>query len=385
MIRLSSISLLLLLRAFAQEAMEVTGPEASRVSILGYHDFSETLPETEMRIRTAKFRKQMETIQQLGLNVISLQDFTDWKKSGTDIPENSILITIDDGWKSVYTDAFPILREMGYPFTLYLYKNYVDGGGKALTSPMIREMLKEGATIGSHSVSHPFPAEIRRRKAKNAKSYDRFLRIEIGESKRFLESRFKTKATTYAFPGGFTQEEMFPLLEEFGYQFAFTVQPKKVTREMPDLQLPRYMILGTRDRVFELATTFTEGSNPAAMPAGAIAGMFQTTAHPVRPEPGAIVGQRMPEISADLSKATDLDAESLEMRVSGFGQVPAAYDPETSRLSWTVNRKLRHPTCQIYVSWKTNAGESADALRWTFRIDREAAYFIEKPIKPTDS
>ena len=53
---------------------------------------------------------------------------------------------------------FPILKEFGYPYTLFLYKNYVDGGGKALTTPMIQEMINAGATIGSHSVSHPYPA-----------------------------------------------------------------------------------------------------------------------------------------------------------------------------------------------------------------------------------
>ena len=116
-----------------------------RVSILGYHDLAENLPETAMRIHTSKFRKQMEAIRQMGIKVITLEEFTAWKKGEGKLPENSILITFDDGWKSVYTDAFPILKEFGFPFTIFLYKNYVDGGGKALTLPMIQEMVKNGA------------------------------------------------------------------------------------------------------------------------------------------------------------------------------------------------------------------------------------------------
>ncbi len=50
------------------------------------------------------------------------------------------LITMDDGWKSTYTDAYPILKEFGYPFTVFLYTNYIDGGTSALTSKMIKEM-----------------------------------------------------------------------------------------------------------------------------------------------------------------------------------------------------------------------------------------------------
>ena len=123
-------------------------------------------------------------------------------------PKNRVLITFDDGWKSVYTDAFPILKEFGYPFTLFLYKNYVDGGGKALTTPMIQEMIKAGATIGSHSVSHPYPITVKSFRKKGPDAYDAFLRKEMGESKRFLESKFAVKVTTYSYPGGFFTEEM---------------------------------------------------------------------------------------------------------------------------------------------------------------------------------
>jgi peptidoglycan/xylan/chitin deacetylase (PgdA/CDA1 family) len=392
MLRLSStlaLCLLLLCRLPAQEAAPpatAVAPAAappqeaddSRVAILGYHDFSDTLPETEMRIRTTKFRKQMSAIRELGLEVISLPQFIDWKQSGKPIPQKSILLTLDDGWKSVYTDAFPILREFGYPFTLYLYKNYVDGGGKALTTPMIQEMIAAGATIGSHSVSHPYPATVKREKAKTPESFDAYLRKEIGESKRFLESKFHQPITTYAFPGGFSTEEMFPLLQEFGYPYAFTVQPAKVTREMPDLQLPRYMILGTRDLVFGLATTFADPTGTAPVATGSIVSMIQTTAHPVQPEPGAMISSRTPEISADLSQVADIDTATLVMRIGGFGDVPAIYHPETKRFSWTVNRPLRHTPCQVAITWKDNAGTPAHPpLRWSFRIDREAAYFLE--------
>lgn len=102
-------------------------PDA-RVTVLGYHDFSSTKDATEMLISTGKFRRQMQAIKDLGLNVISLEDFTAWKRGEKTIQDRSVLITIDDGWKSIYTDAFPILKEMGFPFTIFLYTNYINGG-----------------------------------------------------------------------------------------------------------------------------------------------------------------------------------------------------------------------------------------------------------------
>lgn len=349
--------------------------DGARVAILGYHDFSETLPETAMRLNTTKFRKQMEAIRELGISVISLDDFIAWKKGEKDIPAKSALLTLDDGWKSVYTDAFPILKEFGYPFALYLYKNYVDGGGKALTTPMIQEMLAAGATIGSHSVSHPYPATVKNHLKKGPQAYDAYLRKEMGESKRFLEASFKKPITTYAYPGGFHTPEMHSIGEEIGYTHLFTVIPGKVTRATPDKTVPRYMILGNHDKIFEYATTFRDSGDSAVQPAGAISGLIQTTPHPVTPDIGNIINSRLPEISADLSKVEALDPSSLVMKVSGFGEVPATFSPETGKFSWQVNRPLRQTTCQVAVTWKDTSGKPPEKpLRWSFQIDRESAY-----------
>ena len=342
-----------------------------RVSILGYHDLAENLPETAMRIHTSKFRKQMETIRQLGIKVITLDEFTAWKNGEKEIPKQAILITFDDGWKSVYTDAYPVLKELGFPFTVFLYKNYVDGGGKALTTPMIEEMIGGGAAIGSHSVSHPYPVTIKNYRKKGPNEFDAYLRKEIGESKRFLESKFPVKVTAYAYPGGFHTEEMPKLCEEFGYTQMFTVVPGKVKRTLPDELLPRYIILGNYDKIFETATTFREGAS-AAEP---VAGIAQATPFPVSPEAGAIINSRLPEISADLSTVENLDPATLCMKVSGFGEVPAHFTAETHKFSWQVNRRLRQASCQVAITWKDAAGKSLETpLRWSFQIDRESAY-----------
>ena len=350
----------------------IAADDGVRVSVLGYHDFSETDQETEMKIRTSKFRKQMEALRDLGLSVISMEDFEAWKRGEKDIPKKSVVITIDDGWKSVYDDAFPVLKEMKYPFTIFLYKNYVDGGGKALTTPMIKEMMENGATIGSHSVSHPYPATVKKHRKAGPDAYDKFLRDEMGESKRFLESSFGTATTSFAYPGGFQTTEMFKLAEEFGYQSLFTVLPGKVKIDTPNHSLPRYVILGTHDHIFELATAFTTNSGAAG---GEDTGIAQKTPYPVQPEPGALIDERLPLISADLSKAGEINPETVVMKVGGFGQVPATFDPETGAVSWQVNRHLRATGCQVQITWKDINGKPPEIpLRWNFRIDQEATY-----------
>ncbi len=363
--------------AAAVPAAEAAIPDDGvRVSVLGYHDFSEKEPETAMRMHTSKFRKQMESLRQLGITVITLEDFLAWKRGEKPIPEKSVLITLDDGWKSVYTDALPILKELGYPFTLYLYKNYIDGGKKALTTDMINEMLLHGASLGSHSVSHPYPAVYRSQRNKGDHNFDAFLRKEMGESKRFIESKFPSKVTTFAYPGGFITEEMLPLADEFGYTSLFTVLPGKVKRATPDKRLPRYMILGNCDKIFETATSFHESQNtPPPTPGGAMAQLTQSTPYPVTPEAGSIINSRLPIITANLATLTDFDPKSLVMKVSGFGEVPAKFDSTTHLLSWQVTRRLRQPSCQVSITWLDAKGKAPETpLRWAFQIDRESAY-----------
>ena len=348
--------------------------QSSRVSVLGYHDFSPTLPETEMRIRTAKFRWQMQALRDRGITVISLADFIAWKKNdgSKTLPEKCALITIDDGWLSVYTDAFPILREFNYPFTMYLYKNYVDRGGKSLSAAMIREMITAGASIGSHSVSHPYPKEVKKNQRQGPEVYRAFLQKELGDSKQFLESKFEQAISTYVYPGGFFTPEMFPIARENGYTHMFTVLPGKVSQSTPDETLPRYIILGTHDHIFELATDF--GSAPATPEAYAETEVIPTT-QPVKPEPGTSITERMPVVSADLSQVVDLDPSTLVMRIAGLGEVPAVFDAQSSVFSWKVNRPLRQPICPVSVSWKNRSGKIAEpALEWWFRIDHAASY-----------
>ncbi|MFP6864463.1 MAG: polysaccharide deacetylase family protein [Roseibacillus sp.] len=352
-------------------APELLKDDGTRVAILGYHEFSATLAPSEMRIRTATFRKQMEAIKNLALPVIPLSDFIAWKRGDKEIPHRAIVITLDDGWKSVYTEAYPILMEFKYPFTIYLYKNYVDGGGRALTSDMIREMKKNGCTIGSHSVSHPFPGTVKHHARKGPKAYDAFLRREFGESKAFLEARFKQSVNTYAYPGGYFTEDMFPLAEEFGYEFLFTVLPGKIRRNYDNRKLPRYIIHGNSDLHFELATTFKAIGGSAAVP-GAI---VQTTPHPVQPEPGSQIESRLPTITADLSGVNNLDPATIVMRISGFGKVLSQFNPDTFLLSWTVNRRLRHRMCEVNVQWRLKGKTKHEIpMRWSFLIEREAAY-----------
>ncbi len=365
----------LIISNLSLSAQEIGKPEKDgvRVTVLGYHDFSEKRRVSDMCMRTSKFRKQMQAIKDLKLNVISLEDFKQWKAGEKEIPDRSVLITIDDGWKAVYTEAYPILKKHSFPFAVYLYTDYIDVGGRSMTTEMIEEMMENGCSIGSHSVSHPSPGTVRSKKRKGQEIYEKFLHNEFGKSQELLKDKFAVDIDTYVYPGGHFDKDMYPIIDKYQYDYLYTCIPGKTKRETPNREVPRYIILGKDkdDYIFKHATTFKASSKSRAS-AGAI---FEKTEYPVTPDSGQKVKTRLPTITADLSNVAKLDPNTVEMRIAGMGKVPALYDAETKTISWTVNRPLRFPTCIVKVQWRlVDKNNHEPALTWTFVVDREAAY-----------
>ena len=228
--------------------------EQTRVAVLGYHNFSNTKPVSEMLLRTAEFCQQMQYIQDAGLTVITMQDFLEWLLGNRCLPERCVLITIDDGWRSVYTDAFPVLKAYGYPFTLFLYTSYMSGRGQSMNPAMIQEMMAAGATIGSHSTNHLYPRQWKRY-AEDSPEYAAQLQQELADSVQKLKDTFGN-CTTYCYPGGYNTAPMLETLRATGVRAAFTVLEKKVTTLEDPFLVHRYMVFGTDSRIFRRAVNF---------------------------------------------------------------------------------------------------------------------------------
>lgn len=238
--------------------------EQTRVAVLGYHDFSNSRPVSEMCMRTAEFCQQMQYIKDAGLTVITMQDFQEWLLGDRRLPERCVLITIDDGWRSVYSEAFPVLRAYGYPFTLYLYTEFLKGQGLALQPEMIREMMTCGATIGCHSATHLYPSKWKAH-APDSPEYEALLQQELVDAVADIKKMFGN-CSTYCYPGGYFTPAMLEKLQSTDVKLAFTVYEKKVTTLETPLQVHRYMVFGTDPRIFRRAVNFDDvaGIKPTA-------------------------------------------------------------------------------------------------------------------------
>ncbi len=370
--------------------MELVINKEARVSVLGYHDFTEGASSNDMILNVADFRSQMQAIRDAKLPVISMRQFLDWKQGKADIPAQCVMITIDDGWKATHTLALGVLKEFGYPFTVFLYKNYIHIGGRSLTHDEIREIAASGGTISSHSVSHK---NLSSRGGRSPAAYDAWLREELVESMRFLEENYGDTGAvvkTFAFPFGIYNDRVLELAREAGYEACFTVNGKKTTWEIEDMEIGRYVVHGTTLANFDPALDFGGGAVTTGgrrllaeqtSADGAAAGPLVT----VKPDANTVLGNRLPLIEVDLSKLQGVDPASIILRVSGFGRVAHTYDPASGRLAYQIPQRLRVETCAVQLSFRHAGSKQNESIGWTFRIDPLADYLSSEATAPGKS
>jgi peptidoglycan/xylan/chitin deacetylase (PgdA/CDA1 family) len=96
--------------------------------ILCYHGF-ELADESEFRpmlfMRSEMFARRLETIRKRGHAVLPLDEAIRRLRDGT-LPRNAVCLTIDDGFYSVLACAAPLLRQHGFPATLYVTSYYAE-------------------------------------------------------------------------------------------------------------------------------------------------------------------------------------------------------------------------------------------------------------------
>lgn len=346
--------------------------KSASVSILGYHDFRER-GGTPMIIAAPKFREQMQAIKDSKIPVIPLRDVLAWKRGEKDIPEESIVITMDDGWEGVYQHAYPVLKEFGFPFTIYLYKKYVNIGGRSMTWAQIKEMMENGCDVGSHTVSH----EALTKKGKlDDGEYQLWLMKELKESKDFLEENLGIKVVTVAYPYGNHNEVIENLAMQVGYEAGITVNGSKVNFDQPNAKLSRYIVHGEEDSVFRNATNFRargEMGNAKTLALETKTEKGEPLVE-VKPASNSTITERRPLIEASLIRLGTIVPESIRVRVAGFGVVPAEFDPKTFVLSYQVPSKLRREECVVSITFKRNKDQPEEMISWKFKIDLAAAY-----------
>jgi len=216
------------------------GAKGPTVRVLTYHRFGDR-PFDPFCVSIPDFSMQMRWLAETG-KALTLDQLEAHVAGKASVPDGSVLVSIDDGFRSVYTEALPVLQEFKIPAVVFVPTGSIGKTekGTEFNDPYmlpgeIKNLSRAGIVIGSHSDSHRSMAAITSSE----------LEQEAKESKDILEKLTGRAVTSFAYPYGtradFNRETAL-ILRKCGYTTVFTSQHGAIHAGMDPLELPRVKI-----------------------------------------------------------------------------------------------------------------------------------------------
>ncbi len=205
--------------------------------VLMYHHFGDSRhPSTNIRLE--QFEAHLDHLETGGYRVWPLARLTRRLKSGQSIPDRVVAITVDDAYRSVYTEAYPRLKARGWPFTVFVASDGVDRHFQAYMNwDQLREMAANGATIANHSASHDHLTD--RHPDETESAWTTRVRADIEQDQRRLTEELGTAPMLFAYPYGEYGPALLDLVTELGYT-GFGQQSGAIGEDSDFAALPRF-------------------------------------------------------------------------------------------------------------------------------------------------
>jgi len=231
----------------------------SHAVILIYHHVSDDAPASTS-VSPEIFEQHLNYLADNGFRVMDLPSVVNKLKIGEDLPDSVVILTFDDGYKSVYTEAFPRLKKRGWPFTVFVCPEDINKGrGPVVTWDQLREMSAAGATIASHGLRHDFMN--RPRPDEESAVHLERLKLELIFAKKYLVDQKLTTADMVAYPYGEYSPGVQSEIEKLGW-VAFGQQSGAIGPNSDFTCLPRFPMAGN----FASLETFGDKVSSLPMP-----------------------------------------------------------------------------------------------------------------------
>lgn len=193
--------------------VEVPYSSVVRVPVILYHHVTDAIvdgPEI-LVLPTKNFYSQLKYLSDARYNTLTFADLAQIKASKSLPPQNSVILSFDDGYSDHYQVAKD-LKSKNMKGVFFLVTDMIGQPGY-LTWHQIREMVEWGMEVGSQGKTHAYLG--------NAASEQ--IRLELEESKNVMEAETGQKVIAYAYPSGDWTTRTLGAAQEAGYEFARTM------------------------------------------------------------------------------------------------------------------------------------------------------------------
>ena len=204
--------LLTLAIAMSRSVAPHAGAADLHVPILVFHNVAPHVAGRSAAARAyevppAVFEEEMAYLRDRAFTVVPLSALVGALTGGPPVPARAVVITFDDGWVTQYLNAVPVLRRFGYTATFFVFTNPIGRDTRFMTWDQLRELQREGMTIGSHSWTHPRMTGLS----------PRAIHDQVAGSRATLEKRLGTRIDFFAHPFGEHPPEIEAAVREAGY------------------------------------------------------------------------------------------------------------------------------------------------------------------------
>ncbi|HVO33260.1 MAG TPA: polysaccharide deacetylase family protein, partial [Elusimicrobiota bacterium] len=309
-------------------------------------------------VSVSMFREQMRFLSVQHIPVVSMADALAALDGKGNLPERAVVVTIDDGYETALTKAWPVLHHFRFPFTLFVYPEAIGRHGSALTWDQLRFLQRHGVDIESHSLTHPLLTHPGR--AMSRLEYAAWLDHELADSKKRLEDELHQPVTVIAYPYGGYDERVVERTRKAGYIAALTCDDGDVTRFTDRLHLNRRLVFH-RTTLKKYANYFD--GRPLIV-------------SDLEPRDGERVSLPPERISARIINWKSILPDSVSVMVDKLGRRPlhGIFDPATGRL--TIPLPPNHHHGYFFVSLTARDREVPaiwHETTWLFIVKRNAS------------
>jgi poly-beta-1,6-N-acetyl-D-glucosamine N-deacetylase len=165
-----------------------------------YHHFGNTTPPSTS-VTLEQFKQHLAYLEKNQFTVLAFEEALHLIRTGEQLPLKSVVITIDDAYLSIYNQAFPLLKQKGWPLTIFVSTEAIDKGYKGfLTWSQLKEMAKNGTSIGMHSHTHPYL--VRELTKMSPEHWKKWAKEEIETSRQRIKRELGVDSGLFAYPYG---------------------------------------------------------------------------------------------------------------------------------------------------------------------------------------
>ena len=244
-IKIIAITVLILYTLVIGLDCSVYADDNEKVVVLVYHHLLKD-SENKNKINAAivsveNFEKQMKYLHNNGYKTITIQALNNYLKYGKSLPKKSVLITFDDGYKSNYVYAYPILKKYNFKASIFMITGSIPDIPQPF-NPNRLSFMSKGEIVKSKDVfelachTHSLHKLEKNRKSALLNSEKKTIAKDLRMSKQLIYTKF------FAYPHGQYNKHIKNILKEEGFELAFTVKKGSVSKQSNRFELNRVPI-----------------------------------------------------------------------------------------------------------------------------------------------